>query len=347
VQSNWIHIAKKVALFLIVPTIVLAFVGANYLNKNNVCNKVLIHIKNEDVAKFVTPEDVKTALVNANNIVPSTTKLKDINIAQLEAIALNNPWVKEANIYVDHRNNVMIDILQKVPVLRWLNGDLVQSYLDADGNTIPVNPNYSANVPIVTSANIGATVKEQKLKYQMVAICNFIKKDTFWDAAISQINITKQLQFELVPSLGNHIILFGDTANLQNKFARLFTFYKEVMPRDGWAKFHQLNVQFDNQIVATVNDSLQIINEKKVINPMPVKAKLLAINVSPTIANAPIKKPVVKKSTAPKNAEKIKKAKQNLKELISKKVKPIDAKKQKPTTTKQAIKPSNKPKPIN
>jgi cell division protein FtsQ len=350
VQKNWTHIAKRVALFLIVPAIVLAFVGANYLNKNNVCKEVLIHIKNKDAVQFVTSADVKSALVNANSIVPNSTKLKDINIAQLEAIAFNNPWVKDANIYVDHHDNINVDITQKEPILRWLNGDLVQSYLDADGNTIPVNPNYGANVPIVTSANMGATVKEQKMKYQMVALCNFIKQDTFWNATIAQINITKQFHFELVPSLGNHIILFGDTTNMRNKFARLFTFYKEVMPRDGWAKFNQLNLQFDGQIVAMVNDSMQIINEKKGLNPLPVKT--LLSNVIPKSTTTAVIKTIAKKQiTKTKVIENetaiAKKAKENLKALVAKSTKPTSKNNQKEKTKIVPSQKKSKPEKSN
>jgi cell division protein FtsQ len=342
VQKNWSHIVKRVALLLIVPAIVCAFVGANLLNKNNVCKSVIVHVKNEEIVKFVTPTEITSALVNANNIVLGSTKIKDIQVANLEAIVQNNAWVADANIYVDHNENINVDVLQKEPILRWLNGDVVQNYLDASANAIPVNPNHTANVPVVTSANIGATIATQKLKYKMVALCNYIKKDTFWNAAIAQININNHMQFELITNLGDHLVLFGDTTNMQNKFARLATFYKEAMPRNGWDVFTQLDVRYDGQIVAQKLDSVQLkiarANKQKNIidlkkpsvintNAAIVAGAVLAkvASVKPKAKNKIIQKIEANKNKVkliiakPKVQDKVLQAKNNLKSLLANK----------------------------
>ncbi len=331
---DWKHIIKRVVLILVVPVIVFAFIATNYLSKNNVCKDVKINVENENIVKFVTQAEMKNVLVNAKNIIPGSTLLKNINIQQLETIALNNPWVKEANIYIDHRDVVNVNIKQKEPVLRWMNGDLIQSYLDESGSAIPVSDVYSANVPIVTSNKLNVSLKEQKLKLQMVALCKYIQQDTFWNASIAQININQKLKFELVTVLGNHIIEFGDTTNMQNKFARLFQFYKEAMPRTGWNTYKRLSVQFDGQIVAEKTDSMKVADAKNAILAKTGKA-----TVTP---KAPIKTPI---KTSPKPS--IVPIKKHAKLNTNKTVAPPKPVENKPNKTPTKIsKPKPQPKKI-
>jgi cell division protein FtsQ len=330
-KKNWTHIAKRIGLLLIVPILIGIYIFVNQLNKNNVCKDVRILIENKDEVKFVTEADLKQSILVANNIVINQTKIKDINIKQLEAVTINNPWVKAANIYIDQHDVVNINVVQKSPICRWLNGDLIQSYLDGNCNAIPVNTGYSANVPIVTSTKIGSNLADQKLKFQIVALCKYIQKDTFWNAAITQINIDENNQFELITNLGNHIILFGDTTAIANKLDRLFVFYKDAMPRQGWNTYHTINVKYDGQIVAIKADSLYEANQKirlaKIISDAnfkmdstknivvtpPNKIPVALVSNKKIVANN-FKKPLLKLQT---ETDRSNKAKQNLKALFA------------------------------
>jgi cell division protein FtsQ len=357
--TNWTHIAKRIALIMIVPLLIGAYIFVNYTNKNNVCKDIVVHIQNSNVVQFVTPTELKEIVKNTSNITLGATQLKDINCKQIEATIVNNPWVKSANIFVDHHDVINIDILQKEPVVRWLNGDLIQSYLDADCNAIPVNTNYSANVPLVTSTKTGSTLPEQKLKAQVVTLCKYIQHDTFWNAAITQININAKQQFELVTNIGDHTILFGDTTKMQNKFARLFTFYKEALPRQGYNTFHTLDVKNDGQIVAIKADSMYvalqkirlakltaepdsthkpITNNNAIVQKVQVP-KILAVASKPKPSKPVKPKIITKLNNVTKESSRVIKAQKNLQALLAKPAKP---KKEQTTKPKQS-----KPKSTN
>jgi cell division protein FtsQ len=286
VQKNCSHIIKRIALLMIVPAIIMAFVAANYFNQSNVCKDVKVNIVNQQEFSFVTEADVKEMLVNEKNILIGKTKVKDIHIQQLEAIAKNNPWVADANIFVDIHHVVHVDVTQRIPVLRWLNGDLIQNYLDDSCNAIAVNDRYSANVPVVTSSNKASGVALFHLKQQMVELCKYIKNDSFWNAMVTQVNVTNNNQFELVPAIGDHIIAFGDTTNMRNKFARLYLFYKDVLPRNGWNAYEKISVAFDGQIVAQRMDSIKQINLAKHIYASAKPTVTLDANITDRAAQA-------------------------------------------------------------
>ena len=69
---------------------------------------------------------------------------------------------------------------------------------------------------------------------------------------IDQVDITPSYKFELIPKLGDQVILFGDATNIEKKFDKLKLFYKNVISVKGWKKYSKINLEFDNQIVASI-----------------------------------------------------------------------------------------------
>jgi cell division protein FtsQ len=69
---------------------------------------------------------------------------------------------------------------------------------------------------------------------------------------IDQVDITASNKFELTPKLGNQIILFGDATNIDKKFDKLKLFYNNVISVKGWKKYSKINLEFENQIVASI-----------------------------------------------------------------------------------------------
>ena len=82
-------------------------------------------------------------------------------------------------------------------------------------------------------------------------LANFVEKNSFWKAQISQIFVNENGDFELTPRVGGHIIIFGSSANLEGKFENLMTFYKKGLRRTGWNEYSVINLKFKNQVVCT------------------------------------------------------------------------------------------------
>ena len=58
-------------------------------------------------------------------------------------------------------------------------------------------------------------------------------------------------EMELVPRVGNHTILFGDEKEMDEKFSKLFLFYKEGLSKQGWNKYNVINLKYKDQVVCT------------------------------------------------------------------------------------------------
>ncbi len=74
-------------------------------------------------------------------------------------------------------------------------------------------------------------------------------------AQAAQIAITHSREFEMIPTVGNHLVELGDASNLEEKFGRLMVFYKQVLSRAGMDKYERIKVQYDKQVVGVKKKS--------------------------------------------------------------------------------------------
>jgi cell division protein FtsQ len=56
---------------------------------------------------------------------------------------------------------------------------------------------------------------------------------------------------ELVPRLGEQIILFGTGEDASEKLEKLKAFYLQVVKQAGWDTYKTINLKFDNQVVCS------------------------------------------------------------------------------------------------
>ena len=83
---------------------------------------------------------------------------------------------------------------------------------------------------------------------QLFRLATFLEKNKFFQSLTEQIVVDENREIEIIPSLGNFVILLGDANNLEEKFNKLDEFYHKVF---GNVKdYKQLDLRFDKLIYA-------------------------------------------------------------------------------------------------
>jgi cell division protein FtsQ len=82
-------------------------------------------------------------------------------------------------------------------------------------------------------------------------MASYITRDKFLKAQIEQVFVEPNGEFELIPRVGNHIIIFGGPDNMEDKFDRLFVFYRNGLSRIGWTRYNVINIKYRNQVVCS------------------------------------------------------------------------------------------------
>jgi cell division protein FtsQ len=88
-------------------------------------------------------------------------------------------------------------------------------------------------------------------------LAQFIRNDPFWLSQVAQVDITEEGKFEISPVVGNHLVKIGNGENLDKKFSRLMTFYKQVLAKKGFDAYSTVDVQYAGQVVATKRGTLK------------------------------------------------------------------------------------------
>jgi len=238
-------------------TIVLLIAAITRKNNEPVAG---IEIKISGVHKnyFIDRKDVIKILEKTEGKSVEKQMASALDLAALENALQKSQWVKKAEIFFDNNNVLQIKIIEREPIARIFTSGGASFYLDSSLTRLPLSDKFSARVPIFTnfpSEVIVLTKKDSLLLKEIKTLGEFIENDPFWMAQIEQLNITPENTFELIPKLGNQVILFGSADKYEEKFNKLLAFYKQVQTRTGWNRYSVLDLQFSNQVVAVNRDA--------------------------------------------------------------------------------------------
>lgn len=206
-----------------------------------------------DGAKLITEKDVKNALAKAFGNTLEGTQLRHLEVERVERTLEQDPFVLDANAFVDAQAVLHVRIQQREPLLRVLDNSGGNYYLDRNGARMPASKNYAARV-IVATGNIQPYTpdfqekKKHKLK-DLFALTNRLLADDFLANFIQQIHVNSAGDILMVPLVGDQKIVLGTMNHLESKLRRLKIFYQEGMPYVGWQKYESINLKYNGQIV--------------------------------------------------------------------------------------------------
>jgi cell division protein FtsQ len=254
------------AWLLVIGGMTTLLVAANKKQKKRICTEVLIGIKGSAEKLYIEREEVLELIEKSTGGSLLLKPLTSIKLASIEKVLEANPWISEAELYFDSKDALHVFVQEREPVVRVFTTTGYSFYLDSAGHRMPLLSKMSLRLPVVTGfTNARKWNKyDSAMLYDVKTVAGFVYNHPFWNAQIGQINITSDRKFELIPVVGDHVIKLGDAENVDVKLDRLYIFYKQVLAKVGFAKYAQLDLQYEGQVVAvnkgatSVVDSIQL-----------------------------------------------------------------------------------------
>jgi cell division protein FtsQ len=229
-----------------------------------ICKTVKVYIPGSQY--FIDKQEVDHIL-QLNNFQLVGLRMDHIDIHGLENSLKANPFVEYAKVYGDMDGTLMIEISQRQPILRMLNRFDQDFYVDKHGLKLPLSPNFTARVLAVNGyidEPFGGKIDSlhTDLARDVFKTVTYIHNDALWDAQIAQVFVNEDKEIELIPRVGSQRILLGNADSLDVKFKNLLGFYKQALPKVGWAAYKTINIKYTNQVIGIKNtkaDSLKAI----------------------------------------------------------------------------------------
>ena len=206
------------------------------------CRGVDLHIT--DSLHFdLIDENMIMELLQEHSLDPVGLPLDAIDVEAVELILLLHPLVGKVQCYKTGGDLLRINISSKVPLVRVLNNRGQDFYVDSHGEILSQH-SLAVQLPVATGYIDKRFASDELLK----VVCAIDASD-FWKAQVEQINVTKDRQIELVPRVGDHLLVLGTADNVEEKLSRLMNFYEKGLDNVGWNKYRSISVAYAGQVV--------------------------------------------------------------------------------------------------
>lgn len=216
------------------------------------CAGVYISIHGVSNNFFVDKKDIMDSIEAIVGTNPTGKRINSFDLEKIEKGLTANIWVKSAQLFFDNNEKLQVNVLEREPVARIFTRVGTTFYIDSSIEVLPLSEKFSARLPVFTDfpSDKPLVKADSDLLTDIKNISWAVQKDSFAMAMIDQIDITPQRTFEMVPKIGNQIIIFGDATDISGKLNNLQLFYKKVITKTGWNYYNTIDLEYKGQIVA-------------------------------------------------------------------------------------------------
>lgn len=238
-----------------IVAVALLIVAAMARKKQGEVKNIVVDIKHLTGGDndFIKEKDVKEIIRRSFDVNLEESRVGQIDVARVERVIEQDPFVENAETFIDVAGNLNITIFQREPVCRIIDNNGMNYYIAKNGIQMPRSRYFSARVPVVTGAvpphvpNF-LQLKKHGLK-DVFTLVRILDNDPFYKTFVQQINMDASGEFTLIPILGDQKIRIGNLEDLDDKLKRLRIFYEEAMPYEGWKKYSSISLKYKGQIV--------------------------------------------------------------------------------------------------
>ncbi len=228
--------------------------------KQQVCKDLNIVFTDGDERQLITKQEIAQTL-EQNGLNPIGKMLIKIRTESIEDILHKNQMIKSVECFTTPEGAVNIKLSQRCPKFRVVG--FGSYYIDIDRKPMPVSPHTAAYVPVV-SGRVTVSMATGKL----FDFITYLEENPFWNAQIEQIYVRDDLKIELVPRVGDAIVMLGTLDNYESKLEKLRKLYVYGFNKMGWNRYRRINLEYKNQVVCTKTGTLdelpvKVVSEKK------------------------------------------------------------------------------------
>lgn len=253
---NPFDMSRKTIVSAVLACVMVAYIAtviplANKAERNDTFDKMVVKVNNDAETNFLRKSDVYDMLRNVTYGFDSMQR-KDISTLEIEEILNSNSRIEQSTCRILNDGTLLITVDPLDPVARVFDSK-GSVYVNTSGKRVAARPEYHIDVPVVTTPAVADSAMVAKL----LPILRAIKSDKSVNALVSTLCIDNRGDIIIIPNIVGHVINFGDTTLISNKFDRLRVFYRDVMPSRGWDAFDTISVKWAGQVVATKRNKNQ------------------------------------------------------------------------------------------
>ncbi len=215
-----------------------------------------------DSLKFVTAGEIKS-FVGRNYGVYVGKQLDSVKLGKVEEMLMRSGLIVECVAWMDGEGMMQVDIWQREPVLRFMNGEK-GFYVDAGGYVFPLHRSYVADVPVV-EGELPVEVPQGFSGYLedkraaewiqgMIIFNNKLQASRNWRSMVEKIYVRNRKDLAMVLSRGPEVFIIGEPQEIDGKFEKIKKYYDYIAPSKSEGYYKSVNLKYKNQIICRQKD---------------------------------------------------------------------------------------------
>jgi cell division protein FtsQ len=227
--------------------VVLGFVSAE--SEEVLCNRIEVVISDTVQSRFITESNIRNMFQSAG-LELQGYPLSNINIRDLESMLEKNEHIRKAEVNTDITGRMEVRIEQRVPLVRIMPRGSRGYYIDREGYKMPLSDQFTPHILLLSGYLLDRDADEDELK-EIHNFCSYVSHHPLWSDQIVQIYRNRKGEYELIPRVGAHQILFGSLDHWEKKLRNLEMLYEQGLPVYGWNTYGTINLKYTNQVICT------------------------------------------------------------------------------------------------
>lgn len=171
---------------------------------------------------------------------------RNFDLHALECRLNASDKLQRANVSMLNNGRVHIVVEPMVPVARVFDKGKPSYYINAGGKEIAAELRYHIDVPVL----VGSFDSVHPAK-RLLPLLDKIASDPAIGSMVATVTQEADGNIIIVPTIVGHVVNFGDTSMVDDKFRRLKNFYRHVAPTQGWLYYDTIAVKWRNRVICT------------------------------------------------------------------------------------------------
>lgn len=240
------RILKYLLTAIIVCYTLFAFVVIPLSRESGTCKGILVYV--DDNGLDIMSRDDILDILDKEGLNPTGKNLDEFMCCDMENFISGISLIDDCQVYKSTKGYVVVNVDCRIPVIKIYDQENRTYHVDNEGNIIH-GIHKVLYLPIASGY-----INDSIASNEVMEIAKFLGEEIFWNSQIEQIYFDKNGKMTMVPRVGNHIIEFGEARDIEKKFRKLYTFYKNGMNNIGWNKYSKINVEFSDKVICTKRD---------------------------------------------------------------------------------------------
>lgn len=256
-----------IVLIIIILTYTVVILGyVNETRQNEICRDLEVKVLNNDNLQLIRKADVIEE-IESYGVQTKGLPINKINTLAIENILNHKAVIKNTIAYTTNEGKLCIEVIQRRPIVKVIDKELQQYFIDENGEIIPDRLQHVAHV-LIANGNISTpyiiaagksvitnneSTQKPGILTDIYKIAKYIDSNDLWRSLFVQIYVNDKNEIILIPRVGNQVIVFGKITEMEEKFIKLKSLYR-AFNQIGWNNYKIINLKYNKQIVCIKNN---------------------------------------------------------------------------------------------